>query len=339
MAVTMQQIADRVGVSQVTVSRALNNSSRISKETKDKIYREAKRLNYRPNAIARALAINKTHTIGLVVPDIRNPFTAEITGYIEDSLADSDYSLLIRVTNNSIEKEEAAIFTLLEKRVDGIIINHPQSNINSKCIQQLKRENFPFILIGVIEGLDTDYVMVDLAEGAYLAIKHLLSLGHRRIAFLRSFRTQLRLEGYVKAFHEYGLEVDESLIIKCDPIMDEVIKAVEYVLAMPNRPTAIFGLNDIQVLKAMDVLFDAGLDVPRDMAIVGFDDVMFASHLRVPLTTVAQPLEQIGKLAVEILLKKIEKQTTKPWQVNLRPTLVVRESCGEKLQNMPLICQ
>ncbi|MCD4823433.1 MAG: LacI family transcriptional regulator [Phycisphaerae bacterium] len=332
MTITMQQIAEKTGVSRITVSRALNNRSRISQETRRKILKEARRLNYRPNAVAKALAMKKTHTIGLVVPDITNPFVAEITKHVEDRAAVGDYSLIMCVTNNSLKKEDASIRSLMDRRVDGIIINHPQSNAQSQCIRQLKQEKFPFVLIGTIDGMETDYVMVDLAEGAYQAVSHLIRQGHKRIAYVRGGNGRLRLMGYKKALAEHGLGFDEELVVRCGPGLKDGAEAAGKILAMQDRPTAIFALNDFLAMGVMDALKAANLNVPEDMALVGFDDVLLASRLSVPLTTIAQPMEQIGKLAVEILMKKIEKPTHEPWQVMLKPQLVIRESCGAKSQ-------
>ncbi|MCD4824222.1 MAG: LacI family transcriptional regulator [Phycisphaerae bacterium] len=332
MTVTMEDIARRTGVSQVTVSRALNNRSRISKETKQRILKEARRLNYRPNAVAAALAKKRTLSLGLVIPDITNPFVAEVTKHIESTATENDYSLVVYITNNDLEKEDASIRSLMERRVDGIIINHSRSNTPIQAIMDLKKEGFPFVLTGVMEGIETDYVMIDLAEGAYQATRHLAGLGHKRIAFLTVDYGHFKQDGYKKALGEGGIDFDESLVIRCRPGLVGIEEAIGKVLAMQDRPTAIFGLNDFQVLRAMEVLDNLGLAVPQDMALIGFDDVMFASHLKVPLTTIAQPMEQIGKMSVEILLKKIEKPTHPPWQVMLKPQLVVRESCGEKLR-------
>ncbi len=331
MAVTMQYIAEKTGVSQVTVSRALNNRPRISERTRERILAEAKRLNYRPNAVARALAMKRTHSLGLVIPDITNPFVSEVTKHIENSAIAGGYSLLMCITDNSLEKEETSIHTLMERRVDGIIINHPQSYDEGECFRELRREGVPFVLVGWTKGMEADYVMVDLAEGAYQAVGHLINLGHKRIAYVRGGNGHHRLMGYKKALGEHGLEFDEELVVRCGPAMEDGAEATRKILAMKDRPTAIFALNDFLAIGVMDALDAAGLKVPDDMAVVGFDDVMLASHLKVPLTTVAQPKEQLGKLAIEILLEKIEKKTKELRQVMLKPKLVIRESSGGRI--------
>ena len=336
MAVTMQNIAEKIGVSQVTVSRVFSNHPRISKATRERVLREARRLNYRPNAIARSLATRRTNTLGLVVPDITNPFVSELTRFIGNNAGCSDYSLIMCVTDNSPEKEEAAINTLMERRVDGMVLNL-QSYEKSQYLRDLQREKFPFVLSGWVSGnkTDYDYVVTDLAEGAYLAVSHLVRLGHKRIAFLKgSGADDPRMVGYKRALQEAGLGFDERLVVEHGFTLAGGREATGELLAMKDRPTAIFALSDFLAIGAMDALEDAGMTVPRDMAIVGFDDVLLGSRLKVPLTTVAQPIGQIGKLVVETLLEKIKKPADEPWQVMLKPQLVVRESCGAKLREL-----
>lgn len=337
MSITMQQIAKRLGVSRTTVYRALNNLPRINESTKKKILREVKKLNYRPNAVARGLALQRTYTFGLIIPDITNPFFSELTQSIENNAARKGYNIILGVSEDDPKKEAAHISIFRERRVDGIIISpiyaHMKRNRN---IEEIREDKIPYVVLGCPKTAKVDYVIVDEERGAYKIIEHLINLGHKRIAYICGAVYAVaglnRLEGYKKALKRYGLKFDKNLVINCGPKMVDGYKAAKKILTVgKNRPTAIFALNDLLAIGVLKAIREAGLKVPEDVALVGFDDIEVGAFLEVPLTTIIQPKRKMGKMALEILIDKIEQKNPHGLQqIIIEPKIVIRESCGAK---------
>ena len=332
MGITINKIAQIAGVSKRTVTRALNGQSEISPATKQRILTIAKQLRYRPNALARALALKETKTLGLIVSDNSDPFFAQLARGVEDIAHDNGYSVIFCNTDEDYENELRAVHTLMEKRVDGILLTATQ--VGSEDILELINEKIPFVLTNRhVAEIATDYVIVDNRRGAYEAVSHLINLGHNRIAHISGpgqiSTVKERLEGYRNALTEHDIEFDGSLVGVSDLHMERGFKVTKYFLRLEKRPTAIFGYSDLLAIGALRAVKEVGLKVPDDIALVGYDDIDFAPFLEVPLTTVAQPSYEIGKRSTEILISKLQGNgDKKPQQILLKPKLIVRKSCG-----------
>jgi DNA-binding LacI/PurR family transcriptional regulator len=335
VSLTIKDIARMAGVSKSTVSRALNKNLYVKERTRRRIIEIAEKLNYRPNAIAKGLALKSTHTIGVVVPDIMISFFSEIIQGIEDIASEEKYNLILGISGYDADKEAQCIRIMQEKRVEGIVISSIGNGANLESIRELKREKIPFVLVD--ERLDrepTDYVIIDNTKGAFKLTEHLIKLGHKRIGFIdASIATRSRLEGYKKALVHYGLGFDEKLV-KQGRFNNESYgyKMMKEFLKMRNRPTAVFACNDNMAIGAMRAIKEDRLRIPEDIAVVGFDDVKVASFLETSLTTMAQPKYEIGKMAYQILFEKMKDGDESQFrQIVLEPKLIVRESSGGKL--------
>lgn len=341
---TIGDIANITKVSTTAVSMALNNSSRISKETKKRILRIAKRLNYRPNYIARSLVIKKTHTIGVLITTIMNPFYPELAKGIEDKARELGYNIVLCSTDYDLKLEKYYIDILCSKGVDGIVFSSVE--VNDPNIKPLVEENFPFILVNRrIHNRYIDrkinYIVLDNYLGGYMAMEHLIKIGHHRIGILAgSFKVSTaleRTEGVKKALVNYGIKLKQNLIVECHFSKELAYAATKKFISMNPPPTAIFAENDFMALGAREAILDAGLKIPENMALVGFDDIAFSALKGVEITTVSQKKYEMGSLAVKILIDKIENRI--PTMVNqlfLTPELVIRNSCGYRLTGYQL---
>lgn len=332
MSTTMKDIAKEAGVSINTVSRALNGKPDVNEDTKKGILEIADRLNYVPNFLAKGLVTKNTRTIGVIVSDNANPFFARMIKGIEDYARSRGYNIILCNTDERYEKEEEAVRLLREKRVDGLLITLTPAQKERTDILELKRTGVPFVLLNRhMDDIITDYVINDNVYGAYLAVSHLANLGHKRIGYI-SGPSQIssvreRLEGYKKALFENNIEFDNSLVKESNLKMEDSYKLMKEFLELENRPTAVFTYSDLLAIGALKALKEAKLEVPKDIALVGYDDIEFSSLLEVPLTTVHQPRYRIGEEGAKILIDRIEgKDPEDLHQIVLKPELVIRES-------------
>jgi LacI family transcriptional regulator len=332
MQVTIKDIAKKIGISYATVSRALNNRSGVNAETREIVLEEARRMGYQPNAIARGLVMKYTHTIALVIPDITNPFFPEIVRSVEDVASEHGYNTFLCNTNWDVEKEQSYLKLLQEKRVDGIILK-PASDSEENNFGNI---SVPLVLLDRTSHNDSfSCIEVDDERGGFLATKHLIESGYKRIAFIGgkpdSYTNSKRIEGYKQALSRYKYEIDETLIVNGSfktmsgyEIMNNLIKS-------GNIPDAVFSGNDVIALGVMQSAEENGLDVPGDLGIVGYDDIDYAKLPQIQLTTIAQPKWQIGKCAVELLLKEInDSENMESKIVILDPELIVRSTTREE---------
>ncbi|MDD2201496.1 MAG: LacI family DNA-binding transcriptional regulator [Firmicutes bacterium] len=328
MATTIYEIAERVGVSPATVSRALSGKDYVRQELRDEILEVAKEMNYHPNQQARSLVLKETHTIGLVVPDITNPFFPSIARGVEDVAHAHGYNVILCNTDSNSRKEKQYLEMLYSKRVDGLILISSQANTSQ--IKKLLEYNVPVVLADRSIDFPCDLVTTDNTAGAYQATKHLIGLGRYPIAIITGpsdlpTRGE-RFEGYRMAMVENGLEVQPELILEGDYRQHSGYRLTKELLKMKEPPQAIFACNDLMALGCMVALEDMGVEVPEQMAVVGYDDVEFASTTRPRLTTVAQPKYEMGSIACETLLKRIRDKDAPQRRVVLQTQLVVRES-------------
>lgn len=329
--VTIKDIAREVGVSTTTVSRALNNKDAISPATSKRILELAKKMGYTPNAVARGLKASTSKTIGVVITDISDPFFAPIVRGIEKVARQEGYHLILSDTDEDYQTEKEALETLIERRVDGLLIVPVQTSFQD--IVELKKKGLLFVLIGRhfdFELLETDCVCTDDVEGAALAVTHLLERGHRRILFINGptyvSSAKERLAGYKRALFEAGVKLDESLIREGGIKMDDGYRIMKKELEKPRRFTAVFAYSDFVAMGTMKALKEANLKVPQDVALMGYDDIDTASFLEVPLTTTRMPKYELGMEGFKLLKKRIVGEVGSPQKVILPTKLVVRKS-------------
>ena len=331
MAVTLVEIAQVAGVSVSTVSRALSNGKYpLKQETRQNILKLAEEMGYKPNLVARSLQSNRSHLVGVVVDRMQSPFAAATVEGIQDGLRNAGYSISIAYSNRDQAIATQAIHTFYSHQVDGIIILNSWLHTFNDPILSL--QDRPFVFINRLFGSSRqNCVGPGDRQGARLATQHLVDLGHRRIGYINGMEdwieAQNRLAGYCDVLTERGLPVDEALIRHGNWSIESGYEAAQELLALADRPTAIFTANDIMALGAMYAIQKAGLDVPGDVAIVGYDDRDFAAWIRPALTTVRMPSYEMGQAAARLLLEQINKAELED-ATQVTGKLIVRESCG-----------
>jgi DNA-binding LacI/PurR family transcriptional regulator len=333
MRVTIKHIAKAAKVSHTTVSRVFHQDPRISEPTKKRILRIAKQLNYRPNIMARGLVKKQTYLIGLVVPDIMSSFFPEVIQGIEEVAAKEGYSIILSTSEGDTEREIRYIELLLNKGVDGLIISPVFGSDVIDLDEIISRDKKPVVYIGSqVKGVKGLFVSVNDEKIGYIATKHLLQLGHRNIVHLAGnphiMLSRQRLNGFQKALREFGLSPNGNRIIPSGFSFSSGAEAMNKILKMTPRPTAVYAVCDTAALGAMRVIRQANLLIPKDIALVGTDDLSITEIVEVPLTTVSQPKYQMGAVAAQKLIHKIAGIPVK--DSVLETKLIIRDSCGAK---------
>jgi LacI family transcriptional regulator len=328
---TLKDLARLAGVHPSTVARVLNADpqQRVSPELRERIIALAREHGYQPNGLARALRLKRTRVIGTMIPDISNPFFAVMFRAIEDALADLDYSVILANTDDDLQREVRGMNMLRERQVDGLILATARST--DPAIAALAADRFPYVLINRhTDPLDDHAIVPDDFAGAVQAVEHLVSLGHRRIAHIAGpsdiSTGYARHQGYAAAISRHGLPDDPSLIAPGTYREVGGYEAMRMLLALSVRPTAVFAVNDMAAIGAIRAVHEAGLSVPDDISIVGFNDVPAAAQLLVPLTTMRVPLQQLGRAAVDRLLQFIAGSSEQVAPIVLPVELVSRRS-------------
>jgi LacI family transcriptional regulator len=327
--VTIKDIAKAVGVSASTVSRALSDSPLVSGETKEQIRRVARQLGYERNELARALVKGSSGAVGLIVPDITNPFFSDIARGIGEIADRVGYGLILCNTDGRIDRELTYVRLMRRKRVDGLLLC--SITIDAPYLLEVERGRTPFILISCL-CLDSrlPYVITDDRAGARLAVEHLIALGHRRIGFIAGpenvHASRDRRAAYIDVLREHAIPLVDAW--QCFAAFTQAAgrEAGQRMVSLAERPTAIFAANDVIALGVLEVAEGLGFHVPEDLSIIGYDDISYASLPRIQLTTVAQPAVEMGQIAADWLLSRIENPDTPPLQRVLRPLLVVRST-------------
>lgn len=335
MPTTIADIAREASVSTMTVSRAINNDPKISPATRERILKVARRLNYQPNRYAQALRTNLSKMIGIVVPDLMHSFFAEISMGVEASSRPAGYKNLICNTEEDAELERGEVEALLT-HTDGLIVATALPPAETKFYRRLIKGGAKIVFIDRrLEGLTCPVVKTDDVRAGILGTKHLIKLGHRRIGHLYgpdTLNSQERLEGYKQALKKNGLPFAASLMRACGyPYERSSYEVISKWINEGDLPTALFTFNDPTAIGAMRAMFDAGLRVPEDVAIVGCGITRYGDLLRVPLTTVSWPPAEMGRVAAELLIELIKGtagKTNGARQTIFEPELVVRGSCG-----------
>ncbi len=334
MAVRLKDIADELGVSIVTVSKALRDRPDIAQATKLKILEHVKRMNYRPNLTARSLVTGRSFLIGLVVPDLIHPFFSEIAKSLSTILRKKDYFLIVSSSESDATLEQEEIEHMLAHRLDCYVIASCQRD--PEPFRKISETGVPLILIDrSFSGYACNFVGVNDRRAGELATEHLIEQGYRRIAHIRGPATNVgnrRADGFLETMERHGLEVPEGYVIpgvKADGTVGEERgkRAMDTVLKLDPRPEAIFCFNDNIAVGAMFRAFEVGLRIPQDLAIIGCGNYHYSSKLRVPLSSVDQRAAEIGERTAKMIISLLDKPaTTRPRTVVLDPKLVVRAS-------------
>jgi DNA-binding LacI/PurR family transcriptional regulator len=330
--VTIKDVAREAGVSVGTASQALRESPAVRDATRRRVQVVAKRLRYQPSALARGLVTRRTHTVGLLISDIANPFFIRAVRAIEDVAQENGYNVILCNTDEDAAKETQYLRVLMEKRVDGIILATTAGS--RQMVRDVRWRRIPLVLFDrELPGVATDLVKVDGVTGGRLATEHLLRLGHRRIAIIhgpvvRSTGAE-RLQGYLDALRAAGLQPDPTLIREGNFKQESGRVLARQLLALTPRPSALFCTNNLMTVGALQTLGEQGVRMPKDLSLIGYDDMEWWTLTHPPLTTVGQPVYELGREAMRLLLAQIEAPgRRRPQRVVLKPELLTRASCG-----------
>jgi len=328
---TIRDVAQRAGVSVATVSHVINGTRKVAPETAARVRRAMEELDYHPNAVARSLRTRKTQAIGVVVSDITNPFFATLVRGAEDAAIEAGYSLIVCNSDETPEKEDLYVRLLWRRRMDGLLIA-PVRDGASSAVQELARRQMPFVFIDrKAKGVEADAVLSDNVGGAYLATQHLIERGHKRIGIVLGIpgatTTEERLAGYRRALEEAGVPLAEDLVVWGGYRVAGGRRATAKLLSLSDPPTAIFSTNNLMTVGVLKELFHRKVRIPKDVAVVGFDDLEWAEMANPPLTTVAQQPYEIGHRALALLLEQLSRECESPArEVRIPVVLKLRDS-------------
>ena len=327
--ITMNDVAEAAGVSRQTVSRVINNKGEISPATRQHVMDVIQKLGYRPNRAARGLVMQRTNTVGLIIPDITNPFFSEVARGVQDLARTKDYNVFMGSTDEEPKETVRTLQSLAAQAVDGIIIfSHPLSNEDLESFVNSFR---PIVTINLpFKHSSVSMITVDNYQGAKLAVNHLVEQGHTAIAMLTgnsaSFQKIRRVNGYHDALAAHSLPVNQDWIIPCIPDMVNGHKAARQLLANNPEITAIFAYNDLLALGALRACHELGRRVPQNCAVIGFDDVQLASMVTPSLTTIHYDKYDVGQKAMSRLFEMIENPEGDFPPIKINVDLIVRES-------------
>jgi DNA-binding LacI/PurR family transcriptional regulator len=331
---TITEIANKLGISPSSVSRALHDHPAISNATKKAVLKLAKKLNYQPNQAALSLLKKKTNTIGVIVPEITSYFFSSVINGIQDFLKQAGYHVLIGQSDESYKEERSIVQTFSSIQVDGFLVSPSSSTKNFAHLQLLNENNIPMVIFDRdCEGVEVDKVFVDEYSGALQAVEYLIKTGCRKIAHIAGAMTlstaRHRMEGYKQALKTHGIPFRDEYVVESNGFMPKHgIKPTKKLIALQDPPDAIFVINDGVAIGAMHVLKNAGIKIPEEISIFGFDDEPHSSYFKPSLSTVSQPTYEMGMLSARILVKRIESgnDLSKIRIESLYPELILRES-------------
>jgi DNA-binding LacI/PurR family transcriptional regulator len=323
-----------------TVSRAISRPDMVNGETRQRVEAAVRELGYRPSRVARRLRVAQglSDLVGLVIPDLQNPFFADLARGVEDVAARHGYTVLIGNSDESVEKETRYLNVMRAEAVDGIIL--PPSCEGRSAAVDLARAGVPLVCVDRrLDRAKVDTVLVDNVRGAIEATEHLIAHGHRRIGYLEGKQgvstTRERLEGYRSALARHGIAEDPALVLSGDSRPESARRLTTQLLQSPERPTALLVGNGMMTIGVLEAIHDLGLRIPEDVAVIGYDDMPWARALTPALTVVRQPGYELGSRAMELLRQRIREPERSITTVMLQPDLVVRGSCGARAATDP----
>lgn len=331
---TIKDVALHAQVSVATVSHVVNDTRFVSEATRLRVQQAIEELRYVPSALARSLKSNRTHTVGMMIPNNSNPYFAEIIRGIEDTCYAAGFNVILCNSDDDPLKQSTYVRLLSEKQVDGLIVLSSGSDLD--LLDTLRAATMPQVVVDrEIDDLAADLVEVNHEAGGFLATQHLLQLGHRRIACIAGPQmlssARQRVQGYRRALHEAGLAEDDRLLRRGDFTSAGGHAAMVSLLdraAPGERPSAVFASNDLMAIGAICAAAAAGLHIPKDLSVIGFDDIALAAYSNPPLSTIVQPKHQTGELAAQLLLQRIAQPDRELQRAILQPSLLVRQSTG-----------
>jgi LacI family transcriptional regulator len=329
--VSIHDVAREAGVALSTVSNALSGKDNVKESTRQKVQEAADRLGYRVSVVARALRMQRTFTLGVLLADVANPSSPDFLRGVEDMAERESCSLLVCNTDGLLEKQIAQMHVLLDRRVDGLVLL--SQYCDPPLVRELLNSGTPFVLLQRrSRQYQDDYVGADNHEGITAAIEHLVGFGHKRIGLIRgpteSTTADERLDAYRIAVERLKLDDDPALVIQGNYQVDGGYRAAREFISMSQRPTAILAANDMSAIGVMNAASEAGLSIPGDLSLVGLDDIELASYARIDLTTIALQRRDMGAAAAALLLDRIRKKRKKARQVLFPMKLIVRGSTG-----------
>jgi len=332
---TIIDIASLAEVSKSTVSRVINKDKHVNPKTRDKVLSIINELGYVPDNIARSLVTKKTYAIGLIIPDIMNPFYSETSKIIEETLRKLGYSLIICNTNNQSILQKKYMNILMQRKVDGIIFGSVKTNDTN--IIKFAEKGLPYITYHRrLSNNKSNFVISDDIEGVKIAVKYLANMGHKNIAYITgpiSFSTGInRLKGFVESRNIFNLNNNSDFIQEGGYSENKSWQATKRLINLTTPPTAIIAANDLMAISALDCILHHGLSVPKDVSLVGYDNINLASHARIQLTTISIDKKNMAKQAAYLLIKEILNKKDvfkKPIQVILQPKLIPRNTTGK----------
>lgn len=326
---TIKDVAEHAKVSVTTVSYVLNKNRRVSPDLEKRVWEAVKAIKYQPNALARSLRSKQTRTLGMLVPDNSNPFLAEITRYIENECFALGYNIILCNTEERLEKEQRYIDVLLEKQIDGIIL--VSAGGEGENLKPIFTQGLPLVVVDCeLHNIECDMVVTDQWKIGQQATRHLIERGHKRIACITAPRhttpSTERTKGYRETLEAAGIPYEPALVRSSDFQAASGYSVMQQLLDLDARPTGVFVYNDSMAIGALCAIHEAGLRIPEDIAVVGVDDIAMAAYITPRLTTVAQPLQGMSKLAAKLLVGRISGGEKKTQRYVLETTLVVRKT-------------
>ncbi|MEX2104689.1 MAG: catabolite control protein A [Bacilli bacterium] len=334
MTVTIYDVAREAGVSMATVSRVVNGNPNVKPSTRKKVLETIERLGYRPNAVARGLASKKTTTVGIVIPDISSNYFAEITRGIEDIANMYHYNIILCNSDKNVNREIDLVNTLLEKQVDGLLFLG--GIVTDNHLKIFQSSSVPVVLAATVDKHNQlPTVNIDHTQAAHDATQYLISQGHREIGLIAvTLEDPLggfaRFQGYRNALSEAGIEFNESLVRMGNYRYNSGYSAMQEILALEQRPSAVFSVSDEMAVGAIHAAQDLGLNIPDDISIIGYNNIQIASMVRPLLTTMAQPLYDIGAVAMRLLTKYMNNEPVETQSVVLQHSIVERQSTKQR---------
>lgn len=335
--ITIKEVAQRAGVSIATVSRVLNNHAYVTEDIRLRVQEAMDLLGYQPNRSARRLRAQSSDILGLIIPDIQNTVFQSLVRGVEDAAYARQLNVVLCNTDDNLDKQKAYLRVMTAEKAAGLIVvpTHPKDGAELSAVRDA---GISIVLLDrEVRNFESDIVKVDNVHGAYLAMRHLITLGYKRIGIIAGTQYlspgRERLQGCKDALDEFDIPAENTVIEMGNFKLESGYELTKKLMQSDNPPDVIFTANNLMTMGAMRALHDLGVSIPEQVALIGFDDMPWAQDLNPPLTAISQPSYELGAQAVQLLLKRIEQPDAAYQRVTLQPRLIVRQSCGAKIRN------